>query len=87
MLYLQPYTYITHIHRLVSLNLDKSKIKRISYKTKGGAEVCLPTYAFKVKLKDCDVELKFLVVLGKWNEEDDKKYHILITNQLELSSK
>ena len=65
----------------------KSKIRRITYKTKGGAEVCLPTYAFKAKLNDCDVALKFLVVLGKWNEEDDKKFHILITNQLEATSK
>ena len=76
-------------NELVTLirNSFKSKIRRITYKTKGGAKVCLPTYAFKAKLNDCDVELKFLVVLGKWNEEDDKKFHILISNQLEATSK
>ena len=31
--------------------------------------------------------IKFVVVFGKWSKEDDKKFHILITNQLKASSK
>ena len=32
------------------------------------------------------MQLKFVVVFGKWNKEDDKKFHILITNRLNASS-
>ena len=29
----------------------------------------------------------FVVILGKWNKDDDNSYHILITNQLNASAK
>ena len=57
------------------------KIKYVKHKTKDGSEVSYKTYSFDAKLKDCKVPIKFLVVFGKWNKDDDKRFHILITNQ------
>lgn len=62
------------------------KTRYIKYKTTDGNEVSRLTFSFKAQLKDCKVPLKFVVVFGKWNKEDDKKIHILITNQLKASS-
>ena len=31
--------------------------------------------------------IKFVVIFGKWNKDDDNTYHILITNQLTASAK
>ena len=47
----------------------------------------IKTYSFEAKLKDCDVPIKFVVILGKWNKDDDNTYHILITNKLNSSAK
>src|SRR3989304_7101441 len=44
-------------------------------------------YSFEAKLKNCDVPIKFVVIFGKWNKDDDNKYHILITNNLRSSAK
>jgi len=44
-------------------------------------------YSFEAKLKNCDVPIKFVVIFGKWNKDDDNKYHILITNNLRASAK
>ncbi len=63
------------------------KIKYVKHKTKGGNEVSYKTYSFEAKLKDCNVPIKFVVVFGQWNKDDDKKLHILITNQLKASAK
>lgn len=63
------------------------KVKYVKHKTKDGSEVSYKTYSFEAKLKDCKVPIKFVVVFGKWSKEDDKKFHILITNQLKASSK
>jgi len=63
------------------------KTRHIKYKTTDGNEVSRLTFSFKAQLKDCKVPLKFVVIFGKWNKEDDKKIHILITNQLMASSK
>jgi SRSO17 transposase len=63
------------------------KIKYVKHKTKDGNEVSYKTYSFEAKLKDCKVPIKFVVVFGQWNKEDDKKFHILITNQLKASAK
>ena len=64
---------------------DKTKI--VKYQTTDGSEVSHRTYSFEAKLKDCKVPIKFVVVLGKWNKDDDNSFHILITNQLNASAK
>ncbi|MCC7004761.1 hypothetical protein IT397_02480 [Candidatus Nomurabacteria bacterium] len=53
------------------------KIKFVNFKTTDGSEVSHKTNPFEAKLKDCDIPLKFVVVLGKWNEDDDNACHIL----------
>jgi len=61
------------------------KVRYVKHKTTDGSEVSYKTYSFEAKLKDCTVPIKFVVVFGKWSKEDDKKFHILITNQLKTS--
>ena len=63
------------------------KVKYVKHKTTDESEVSYKTYSFEAKLKDCTVPIKFVVVFGKWSKEDDKKFHILITNQLKASAK
>jgi SRSO17 transposase len=63
------------------------KTKSIKLDTADGSEVSYRTYSFEAKLKDCDIPLKFVVVLGKWNKDDENTCHILITNQLTASAK
>ena len=64
-----------------------NKIKFVTYKTTDGSEVSHKTYSFEAKLKDCDVPVKFVVILGKWNKDDENSYHILITNKLKSTAK
>ena len=64
-----------------------NKIKFLTFKTTDGSEVSHKTYSFEAKLKDCDVPIKFVVILGKWNKDDDNCYHILITNKPNSSAK
>ena len=63
------------------------KIKYVKFKTTDDSEVSHKTYSFEAKLKDCYVPIKFVIVFGKWNKDDDNKYHILITNNLRASAK
>ena len=63
------------------------KIKFVKFKTTDGSEVSHKTYSFEAKLKDCDIPIKFVVILGKWNKDDDNSYHILITNKINSSAK
>ncbi len=63
------------------------KIKYVTSKSADGSEVSYKTYSFDATLKDCKVPLKFVVILGKWNKDDDNKYHVLITNQLNTTAK
>lgn len=63
------------------------KVKYVKHKTTDGSEVSYKTYSFETKLKDCTVPIKFVVVFGKWSKEDDKRFHILITNQLKAPAK
>ena len=42
-------------------------------------------YCFESKLKDCSVPVKILFIFNKWSDKDDKPFHILVTNQLNLS--
>ena len=63
------------------------RIKYVKFKIADGSEVSHKTYSFEAKLKDCDVPIKFVVVFGKRNKDDDNTYHILITNNLRVSAK
>ncbi len=63
------------------------KVKYVKYESPDGSEVSHKTYSFEAKLKDCDIPIKFVVVPGKWNKDDDNTYHVLITNQLTASAK
>ena len=63
------------------------KVKYVKYKSPDGSEVSHKTYSFEAKLRICDVPLKIVVILGKWNKDDDNSVHILITNQLNASAK
>jgi SRSO17 transposase len=63
------------------------KTKTVKYQTTDGSEVSHRTYSFEAKLKDGKVPIKFVVILGTWNKDDDNSFHILITNQLNASAK
>ena len=63
------------------------KVKYVKYRSPDGSEVSHKTYSFEAKLKDCEVPIKFVVIFGKWNKDDDTDVHILITNQLTASGK
>lgn len=45
------------------------------------------TYSLKSTLKGCPVPLNIIFVFDKWSDTDDKNIHILITNNLTLSTK
>ncbi|NUO09710.1 MAG: transposase [Candidatus Brocadia sp.] len=62
-------------------------MKYIKFKNTDGSEVSHKTYPFGTKLNDGDVPIKFVVIFGKWNKDDDYNYHILITNTLRASAK
>jgi len=50
-------------------------------------DVSFPIYSFQTRLKNCSVPIKAFVVFNNFSEDDDKKIHILITNDLTLSYK
>lgn len=84
--------YLEHIHAKKKHFFSEIKSNRNIFMyhlaiLSDGSEVSYKTYTFDAKLNGCNVPLKFVVVLGKWNKEDDKKYHVLITNQLDASVK
>ena len=80
---------LSHSRRIVTLIKKHywDKIKYVKFKTTDGSEVSHKTYSFEAKLKDCDIPIRFVVILGKWNKDDDYTYHILITNNLRASAK
>lgn len=80
--FLKPDELVTLINKF-----HRHKKRFIKYKHRNGNEVRRWTFSFEAKLKDCKVPLKFVVVFDKWNDEDDKNIHILITNKLNASSK
>jgi len=62
------------------------KCKAFSFTSKDGKKKTSFTYTFKGTLKDCSVPLRFIVVFGKWDDEDEKNTHILISNQTHIST-
>lgn len=63
------------------------KCRVITSKSKNGRTNSLTTYTFKGQIKDCSVPLRFVVVFNKWDDQDDKDVHILITNQTHIAAK
>ncbi|MBW1812002.1 MAG: IS701 family transposase [Deltaproteobacteria bacterium] len=62
------------------------KIKPVRLKTQDGKTKTVMTYQFKGKLKDCHVPLKIVILFGPYGKKDQKKVHILITNNSRLSA-
>ena len=58
------------------------KTRMINYNGK-----LVPAYVLNAKVKDSQVPLKALFIMGTWSDEDDKSCHILITNDLALDHK
>lgn len=50
-------------------------------------DALLPIYSFVTRLKNSPLPIKAFVVFDKWSDEDSKRTHILITNDLKLSYK
>ncbi|MFH1776246.1 MAG: transposase [Candidatus Omnitrophota bacterium] len=55
--------------------------------SKDGKKKSWVFYTFKGLLKDCSVPLSIVVIFGKWDNQDDKNVHILISNQTRLATK
>lgn len=63
------------------------KLKSVNIPQKNGKIKSVLTYAFKSTLKDCSTPLQIIVVFDKWSDTDDKDVHVLITNNLTMSTK
>lgn len=63
------------------------KLKPISYIQKNGKTKTALTYTFQSKLKNCSTPIKIVFFFDKWSDKDDKHYHVLISNNLALSSR
>ncbi len=66
-----------YIHRLkhVEIPQQNGKIKHVL------------TFAMQSKLKDCSTPLQIFFIFDKWSDTDDKDVHVLITNNLTMSTK
>lgn len=64
-----------------------TRLKLIHFKDAQGQDLSLPAYTFQSKVKDCSVPLKVLILLGRYGKDDDRSFHVLITNDLDLSPK
>ncbi len=63
------------------------KLKSVCIPQNNGKIKSVLTYAFKSTLKDCSTPLNIIFVFDKWSDTDDKDVHVLITNNLTLSTK
>lgn len=63
------------------------KLKSVRILQKKGKHKNLLTYTFQSKLKGCCVPVQVVFIFDKWSDKDDKNYHILITNKLNMSTK
>jgi len=63
------------------------KLKSVSIPTNDGTDKFVLTYSFESKLKDCPVPVKVIFIFDKWSSGDDKKEHILITTDLQMSAR
>jgi len=63
------------------------KLKPVNIPQNNGKTKSVLTYAFKSTLKDCSTPLNIIFVFDKWSDTDDKDVHVLITNNLTLSTR
>ena len=63
------------------------KLKSVDIPQNNGKTKSVLTYAFKSTLKDCSTPLNIIFVFDKWSDTDDKDVHVLITNNLTMSTK
>lgn len=68
-------------------SLYKHKLKPVRFKDQRGKDRLVFTYSFKSNLKGCNVPVRVVVSFENWSDEDDKRIHILITNNRNLSSR
>ena len=61
------------------------KVKPVIVKETTDGSIKEMTYQFKGKLKDCSLPLKFVILFGPYGDRDQKRVHILITNNTKLS--
>lgn len=64
-----------------------TRCKHIRFKDAQGRDQSILSYSFLSKVKDSSVPLNVLFLLGKYSTDDDKSFHVLITNDLSLSPK
>ena len=62
-------------------------LKSVNIPQNNGKIKSVLTYAFQSTLKDCSTPLNIIFVFDKWSDTDDKNIHVLITNNLTLSTK
>ncbi|MDZ4205906.1 MAG: IS701 family transposase [Patescibacteria group bacterium] len=65
----------------------KTRLKFLHFKDAQGQDRSCLSYTFQSKVKDCSVPLKVLILLGRYGKDDDKPFHVLITNDLDLAPK
>jgi len=63
------------------------KLKSVNIPLGSGADKNILTYSFKTKLKDCSTEVRVIFIFEKWSQTDDKDVHILITTDLNMSTR
>jgi len=64
-----------------------TRAKFLHFKDAHGQDRSLLSYTFQAKVRDCSAPLKVLILLGGYSKDDDKSFHVLITNDLSLSAK
>lgn len=62
------------------------KFKFFHRTLKDDTEVSIPVYTFKSRFRECDVPVKIVVFIGKWQREDEeeKNYHILFSTDTSM---
>ncbi|MDZ4205873.1 MAG: IS701 family transposase [Patescibacteria group bacterium] len=65
----------------------KTRLKFLHFKDAQGHDRSYLSYTLQAKVKDCSVPLKVLVLPSGYSTDDDKPFHVLITNDLTLSPK
>ena len=63
------------------------KLKSVNIPQNNGKIKSVLTYTLKSTLKDCSTPLNIIFVFDKWSDTDDKDIHVLITNNLTMSTK
>jgi hypothetical protein len=63
------------------------KLKSVNIPQKNGKHKDLLTYTFQSKLKNCSAPIQVVFIFNKWSDKDDKNYHVLITNKLNMPAK